>query len=126
MKYVKTVLIMRKMATFHKLYDGSVLRLMSAKELIRIPVWQGNRILDTEHVSEIQRAISTDIRKLDFGYRIVSYMDTDASGRALKQYALIDGQHRAAYCDKLWIRSCAIQISLLLCLRKRLNPNTTL
>lgn len=84
------------MTTFHTLYDGSVLRLMSAKELIRIPVWQGNRILDTEHVSEIQRAIGTDISKLDFGYRIVSYWDTDASGRALRQYALIDGQHRAA------------------------------
>lgn len=78
------------------LYDGSKLRLMGAKELIRIPVWQGNRILDHAHVAEIKSAIGDEIQRLDFGYRIVSYMDTDASGRALRQYALIDGQHRAA------------------------------
>jgi hypothetical protein len=84
------------MTTLHTLHDGSIVRLMSAKELIHIPVWQGNRILDTAHVESIQRAIGSDIKRLDFGYRIVSYMDNDATGRPLRVYALIDGQHRAA------------------------------
>jgi hypothetical protein len=84
------------MTILHTLHDGSIVRLMSAKELIRIPVWQGNRILDTAHVESIQRAIGADIQRLDFGYRIVSYIDNDATGRPLRVYALIDGQHRAA------------------------------
>jgi hypothetical protein len=78
----------------HRFHDGSVLRTISAKELIAIPVWKGNRILDTDHASTIQKKMA-NIRHLDSGYKIIKYMEADASGVTRLQSYLIDGQHRA-------------------------------
>ena len=79
----------------HTYNDGSILKTMSARELIKIPIWKGNRILDKTHAEEIKRAVGAKINLLDSGYSIVKYKEeyTDGSFR-LSSY-LIDGQHRA-------------------------------
>jgi len=82
------------MTTLHTYTDGSTLRRMSARDLIRIQIWRGNRILDLEHANQIQRAIGTRIQSLDNGYRIVKYYEEDAAGRPILQSYVIDGQHR--------------------------------
>lgn len=82
------------MTTLHTYSDGAVLRRMTAKELIRIPTWKGNRILDAEHARKIQQAIGTRIQSLDNGYRIVKYHEEDTAGRPVLQSYIIDGQHR--------------------------------
>jgi hypothetical protein len=79
----------------HRLHDGTILRLMSARELTDLPVWKGNRILDTEHVAAIRKKIA-DIRSLDSGYRIIRCMEANGVGVLTPQLYLIDGQHRAA------------------------------
>jgi len=84
------------MELLHTFHDGSTLHKISAKELIRIPVWKGNRILDTAHASTIDRAIHGKVQLLDSGYRIVQYEEEDAGNNSILQSYLIDGQHRAS------------------------------
>jgi hypothetical protein len=67
---------------------------MSAKELIRLPVWKGNRLIDHAHVKELQDAIGNNVNKLDSGYKLVHYDEIDAGGNRIKYSELIDGQHR--------------------------------
>lgn len=77
----------------HTLNDGSKVRLIQAKELVHIPIWHGNRYMNGEHVAKIKGSI-TDIRNLDFGFRLVSRMDDDTDGKPVRQTVVIDGQHR--------------------------------
>ena len=56
----------------HTLSDGSSVRAMKASELVKIPVWKGNRIIDPTHVAQIRDTIGSNVRALDFGYRLVS------------------------------------------------------
>ena len=77
----------------HVLNDGSKVRLIQAKTLVHIPIWDGNRTLSQDHVAKIKRSI-TDIRNLDFGFRLVSRMDEDADGKPVRQTVVVDGQHR--------------------------------
>jgi len=83
------------MATLHTYSDGSILRRMTARELIRISIWKGNRIMDIGHANIIKQAIRDNIQLLDNGYRIIKYYEHDATGRPLLQSYIIDGQHRA-------------------------------
>jgi hypothetical protein len=78
----------------HTFHDGSSLAIITAQELIAVPVWKGNRTLDMAHADAIRNAVS-DIRCLDSGYRIVNYLEPDATGALVPQAYLIDGQHRA-------------------------------
>jgi hypothetical protein len=78
----------------HTLHDGSALRIMGAKELVRLPVWNGNRIIDNAHVQRIKDALGHKVQKLDFGYRIVTYDEVDAGGNLVTTSCIIDGQHR--------------------------------
>ena len=64
-------------------------------DLVKIPVWQGNRILDQDHANRIRDAVGSAVKLLDNGYRIVKYAEQDATGRVVRQSYLIDGQHRA-------------------------------
>ena len=50
----------------HTLHDGSILRVMGAKDLIRVPVWHGNRIIDNAHVQKIKDGLGPKIQKLDY------------------------------------------------------------
>lgn len=85
---------MSQSSTLHTLHDGSILRVMGAKELVRLPVWNGNRIIDNAHVQRIKDALGHKVQKLDFGYRIVTYDEVDAGGNLVTMSCIIDGQHR--------------------------------
>lgn len=75
---------------FHVFHDGSVLRKISVRELLGIPVWRGNRHIDMDHVKNIQKDIGDNIICLDSTiFRVVTYKDGD-----VQQRYLIDGQHR--------------------------------
>jgi hypothetical protein len=85
--------IILKESNLHTLHDGSKVRIIQAKELIRIPIWNGNRIIDQNHVDRLKSSIK-DIKTLDFGFRIVSLAIEDAGGRRVRELFIIDGQHR--------------------------------
>ena len=76
--------------------DKSKMTVMSTHDLLQIPVWKGNRILDMKHCEEIKRAIGNDVRFLDHTpFRVVVYKEMDISNNLIEQKYLIDGQHRA-------------------------------
>ena len=77
----------------HALHDGSQVKVIGARELIAIPVWNGNRTIDHSHVETIKASLH-DIKALDFGFRIVTYTVDDAGGNRIKESKIIDGQHR--------------------------------
>jgi hypothetical protein len=80
----------------HTYHNGATLHKITVKELLKIPIWKGNRILDLAHVAEIQKAIGSNINHLDSGYYIVEYEELDATNTPVLQSYIIDGQHRAA------------------------------
>jgi hypothetical protein len=80
----------------HTFHNGATLQKTTAQELIKIPIWKGNRILDKAHVLEIQKAIGSNITHLDSGYFVVQYEELDAGSHPVLQSYIIDGQHRAA------------------------------
>jgi hypothetical protein len=82
------------MTSLFTLHDGTKMRTMNVKELIHIPIWKGNRIIDSEHCAKLKKAIGQHVKKLDFGYRIAVFNEEDASGKLIPQKAIIDGQHR--------------------------------
>lgn len=79
----------------HTYHDGSTLRLTSAKALIQIPIWKGNRVKDSSHVAALKSAVGAAVQNLDKGYHVIKYKETDAAGTAVEQAYIIDGQHRA-------------------------------
>jgi hypothetical protein len=83
------------MSVLHTLSDGSVLRVLDSRDLLRIPIWKGNRVIDHTHVANIRAAIGNNVRRLDFGYRIVTYSTFDAAGNSVNESYIVDGQHRA-------------------------------
>jgi hypothetical protein len=78
----------------HTLHDGTSIKIISSHDLIKIPVWQGNRIIDHNHVENIKLKIKGDIHKLDNGYRIIKYKEEDAGRNLITHTCIIDGQHR--------------------------------
>lgn len=92
-------LIMETHPTLHTYHDGSRLRIMSAKALIKIPIWKGNRSRDFDHITALKKSIGTDVQNLDKGYHIIKYNEPDATGRQVEQAYIIDGQHRASVLD---------------------------
>jgi hypothetical protein len=80
----------------HTYNDGSVLRLMTSRELVAIPVWKGQRILDREHAADIKNAVGSNVNILDSGYSIVRYKEENTDGTIIMSSYLIDGQHRAS------------------------------
>lgn len=82
------------MDKLHTFNDGSTLHRMSAKELIKVSIWKGNRILDRKHVDEIKTSIGNDVKRLDSGYRIIEYKELSADDKPIISSYLIDGQHR--------------------------------
>ena len=78
----------------HTLSDGTLLKKISAKELIKINVWKGNRIIDINHVKNIKEKIGNKIEILDNGYKIVKIIEKDAGNNDIEVSYLVDGQHR--------------------------------
>lgn len=83
-------------AVLHTYHDGSRLRLMSAKTLIQIPIWKGNRCRDSAHVAALKEAVGFAVQHLDKGYHVIKYNEIDAAGAAVATSYIIDGQHRAS------------------------------
>lgn len=69
--------------------DGSTLYQISASQLITIPVWEGNRTLDEEHVEELIRSIKNP-HDIQGPFTVVEYPDDEGKS----QLKIIDGQHR--------------------------------
>lgn len=82
------------MELLHTYSDGSKLYKMSAKTLLQVPIWKGNRIIDRNHVATIQRSIQGSIALLDSGYKTIQYTEYDADNQPIKTTYIIDGQHR--------------------------------
>jgi hypothetical protein len=81
----------------HTFSDGSSMRLMSARSLVLLPVWKGNRIIDAAHVATLKAAVGNDVKRLDLNpYRLVRYAVEDAGGAMSTMVVLVDGQHRQA------------------------------
>jgi hypothetical protein len=78
----------------HTLHDGSVVRVIGARELIAIPIWKGNRNINSDHVRKIKLAVGENVRQLDSIYRLVQTDVIDAGGHPCTETYLIDGQHR--------------------------------
>lgn len=81
------------MQAIHTYNDGSVLGRMSAQRLMTIPIWKGNRILDSAHVAALKASVAF-VQHLDSGFRIIKYSECDAEGRPVEQRYIVDGQHR--------------------------------
>ena len=89
--------VARAMDELHTYNDGSKLYRMPVNDLLAIPIWKGNRIIDMTHVDAIKCAIErdkTNIESLDSGYQVIVYTETDAVGNTIIQKYVIDGQHR--------------------------------
>ena len=82
--------------TLHTYTDGSKLKLTTAKTLIQIPIWKGNRIKDISHIAKLKESIGSNIQYLDKGYHIIKYNEIDATGKEIEQSYIIDGQHRTS------------------------------
>lgn len=84
----------KQIFTYH---DHSALIIMRASEIAQMDVWNGNRILDFQHLLSIRREIGEDIKKLDRNpFHIVKYFKEDEPGRTELVHELVDGQHRAS------------------------------
>jgi len=83
-----------KATYLHVFSDRSVLRKMSARDIIKVPIWHGNRILNEEHKQEIATHIQS-IRSLDLKpFHLVTYPCEDENGVEEIKTFIVDGQHR--------------------------------
>jgi hypothetical protein len=81
----------------HIFYDKSVMRKMSVKDLIRIPIWKGNRLLCEDHKRQIQESLKGGPRPLELKpYHIITYPVADDDGHLQRSSFIIDGQHRVS------------------------------
>jgi hypothetical protein len=83
-------------SVLHTLNDGSIVQIMKASDLVKIGVWKGNRIIDSDHVKAIMTTVDKHVSSLDFGYRLVNYKIMDGGGKSITITELVDGQHRHA------------------------------
>jgi hypothetical protein len=67
---------------------------MSAKSLMQIPIWKGNRIIDMNHVANIKQSIQNQITLLDSGYKTIQYMEYDQDNNPINKTYIIDRLHR--------------------------------
>jgi hypothetical protein len=73
--------------------DGSRVRSKSAKWLSKLPIWNGNRLIDPDHVKNIKESLKGNVSQLNLNvFRIVVVPQED--DEPLMQ--IIDGQHRAS------------------------------
>jgi hypothetical protein len=74
--------------------DGSILRKMAARDLVKIPIWKGNRILNQEHKESIAKSLKQGVKSLDLKpFHIVSYPVEDEETPEILSF-VVDGQHR--------------------------------
>lgn len=75
----------------HTFTDGSILRKISARDLVKIPIWKGNRILNQEHKQSIVTSLKGGAKSLDLKpFHVVTYPDEEDEVQSF----IVDGQHR--------------------------------
>jgi hypothetical protein len=80
----------------HRFCDGSKMRKMFVKDLIRIHIWKGNRLLCEDHKRLIQESLKGSVRPLELKpYHIITY-PVEEDGHTERQSFIIDGQHRVS------------------------------
>lgn len=92
------------MEILHTYSDGSCLIRASIQHVLAVPIWKGNRIMDTAHVHHIKESIDaagSHVNSLDSGYRVIVYNEEDAVGNKVEQRYIVDGQHRIAVVKEL-------------------------
>jgi len=70
--------------------DNSKWNIMLASELCQIPIWNGNRTIDENHITRIESDI-TSLKHLNLNPYRVAIIEEDGQ----EQKFIIDGQHRA-------------------------------
>jgi hypothetical protein len=85
----------------HTNNDGSKIIRSSILELLKIPIWKGNRIIDMTHVENIIKSVE-DVTILDSGYKVIVYNEVDAGGNLVTQRYIVDGQHRLEAIRKIF------------------------
>ena len=74
--------------------DGSVLRKMSARDLAKLRIWKGNRILNADHKQSIASSLKHGVKSLDLKpFHIVSYPVEEDETEEMCSF-VVDGQHR--------------------------------
>lgn len=73
--------------------DGTQWVVTQASYLVRIPIWQGNRVLDPAHALRICESLNGDVQKLSMNpFRVI---DIEQEEGPPSRY-IIDGQHRVS------------------------------
>lgn len=85
-------------AFIHTFSDGSLLRKMPARDLCKIPIWHGNRIMNEEHKKEIAQALGPrGAAALDLKpFHVVTYPCYDEDESEEIKTFIVDGQHRVS------------------------------
>ncbi len=74
--------------------DDSVLRKMSARDLAKLRIWKGNRILNPEHKQSIASSLKNGVKGLDLKpFHIVTYPVEEDGDEEICSF-VVDGQHR--------------------------------
>lgn len=74
--------------------DGSILRKISARDLVKIPIWKGNRILNQQHKESIAKSLKQGAKSLDLKpFHIVTYPVEEGDIPDTLSF-VVDGQHR--------------------------------
>lgn len=83
-------------AYLHSFSDGSILRKISARDLVKIPIWKGNRILNQDHKQAILQSLKYGAKSLDLKpFHVVSYpVEAYESAEEEIMHYVVDGQHR--------------------------------
>lgn len=72
--------------------DGSGYKVLSARGLSQLPIWNGNRLIDLDHVKRIRESVHGNIKSLNMNpFRVAVIKQEDGSTKT----EIIDGQHRA-------------------------------
>jgi hypothetical protein len=83
-------------AYLHTFSDGSILRKISARDLVKIPIWKGNRILNQDHKQSILQSLKQGAKSLDLKpFHVISYpVEAYESANEEIMHFVVDGQHR--------------------------------
>ena len=76
----------------HTYNDGSRLMRSTVYELMKIPIWPGQRIFDPEHAKRLKDSIE-DIRTLDSDYHLIVNRELREDG-IIETREVVGGQHR--------------------------------
>jgi hypothetical protein len=105
------------MTTLFKYNDGSLLSPVSARFLITIPVWEANRVLDTDHVRALEAAIEK-VEHVQGPFTVIKYRNEETN---TEEWRIIDGQHRQEVIRRHFDRNSGVAVADFQVLCRRYN-----